>query len=134
MDGGGDFGLAKRERLCGRTLTGRLFNGGGSHSLSAYPVRVVCTMADRVDGMPPAMVLVSVSKRYFKRAVKRNRMKRQLREAYRKNKAIVTEAMEAHDGKTLLMAFMWMDSVERPTAVVEAKMQNLLQRIREQCL
>ena len=43
----------------------------------------------------PVSILVSVSKRRFKRAVKRNRVKRQIREAYRMNKhgllAVLTE-------------------------------------------
>ena len=81
--------------------------------------------------MPPAMVMMSVSKRYFKRAVKRNRMKRQLREAYRKNKALVISKMTGKPDQTLLMAFLWMDNVERPTEVVEQKVVNLLERISE---
>jgi ribonuclease P protein component len=67
--------LRKDERLCSRKALEELF-GGGHQSFSAYPVRAVF-MPNGLDGV---RILVSVSKRYFKRAVKRNRIKRQLRE------------------------------------------------------
>lgn len=49
---------------------------------------------------------VSVSKRYFKRAVHRNRIKRLLREAYRLNKGLFKEAFGE---KTMAMLF-WVSS------------------------
>ena len=76
-----------------------------------------------------AELLISVSKRYFKRAVKRNRVKRQIREAYRKNKALMTEALEKVSGKKLLVAVIWQDTKLHDTAMVESKMQVLLQRV-----
>ena len=57
---------------------------GGSRSFSVFPLRVVYLPVGELDA--PVSILVSVSKRYFKRAVKRNRMKRRIREAYRVNK------------------------------------------------
>lgn len=127
----GDFTLGKHERLCSKKLLETLFGGGGSHALSAYPVRVVYTLVEREPQMPPAMLMVSVSKRYFKRAVKRNRLKRLMREGYRKHKQLVWEAMDVKPSQTLIMAFMWMDNVERDAATVEAKIVNLLERIAE---
>ena len=57
---------------------------GGSRSCSLFPLRVVYLPVEELEA--DASILISVSKRRFKRAVKRNRVKRQIREAYRVNK------------------------------------------------
>ena len=77
-------------------------------------------------------MLVSVPKRCFKRAVKRNRVKRQVREAYRHLKHGVIEAMTArqHD-KKVVMAFICIDTNLHPTDRIARKMQNLLSRLEE---
>lgn len=75
--------------------------------------------------------LISVPKKCFKRAVKRNRVKRQVREAYRKNKDIVWKEMEKKTDKKLAMAFIWLSDELVPSSLVEYKMKNLLHRIGE---
>ena len=124
--------LAKQERVCSKLLIDRLFNGGKSHSMSAYPLRVVymyMQAEDIANDEPNTQLLVSVPKKCFKRAVKRNRVKRQVREAYRRNRSIVSEKLS--DGCRLVMAFIWLDPKLYDTAVVEVKMKNLIQRISE---
>ena len=81
------------------------------------------------DG-PAAQMLVSVPKRCFKRAVKRNRVKRQVREAYRKNKHILLDTVEAK-GLHLIMGVIWLDNELSPSAEVEKRLVNLLQRLAE---
>lgn len=71
-----------------------------------------------------AKFLVSVPKRCFKRAVKRNRVKRQVREAYRKNKAIVAR-------HNVAMAFIWLSDSLCNSNRVEATVINLLNRVNE---
>ena len=71
-------------------------------------------------------IMVSVSKRYFKRAVKRNRIKRQLREAYRLQKELLKPL-----GGGLDIAFLWTSDEVLSTEKVFQKMQNILQRIHE---
>ena len=71
-------------------------------------------------------MMVSVSKRCFKHAVDRNRVKRQVREAYRKHKAIVAE----HE---IVIAFIWLDNHLRSSEKVESSVIRLLQRI-DECL
>ena len=124
--------LTKQERVCSKLLIDRLFNGGKSHSMSAYPLRVVymyMQAEDIANDEPNTQLLVSVPKKCFKRAVKRNRVKRQDREAYRRNRSIVSEKLS--DGCRLVMAFIWLDPKLYDTAVVEVKMKNLIQRISE---
>lgn len=125
--------LTKGERLCSRTLIDRLFAGGHSRSLAAFPVRVVYMMKDR-DGLEPqAQVMFSVSKRRFKRAVKRNRVKRQLREAYRQNKYIVLDALRDRElfDQTVVIAFIWLDDKLHTSEDVTRSVVNLLRRISE---
>ena len=111
----------KTERLCSRKALEELF-GGGHRSVSAFPIRAVY-MPNNVGGV---RVMVSVSKRYFKRAVKRNRIKRQLREAYRLQKELLQPLSGGLD-----IAFLWTSDELLPTEKVFQKMQNLLQRIHE---
>ena len=70
--------LRKPERLSRKKIIEKMF-AGGSRSFSIFPLRVVWLPVEELD--VSASLLVSVSKRRFKRAVKRNRVKRQIREA-----------------------------------------------------
>ncbi len=80
--------FSKEERLCSKRLIALLFSKGSSFNL--YPLRFVYYTP---QDLPPAQtqVLISVSKRYFKRATDRNRLKRQMREAYRLNKQVLCQ-------------------------------------------
>jgi ribonuclease P protein component len=76
----------KEERLHSKKLIAELFSKGSSFNL--YPLRFVLLKQTEPSATPP-QVLVSVSKKYFKKAVDRNRLKRQLREAYRTHKHLL---------------------------------------------
>ena len=117
------YTLPKKERLKSRTLIGKLFTGTNK-SYSAYPVRIVF-MPVTDDSLPTASVMFSVSTKRFKRAVKRNLVKRQMREAYRKNKNILVDALEAK-GKKAVAAFLWLDKEIHETSEVEEKIRRLL--------
>lgn len=123
--------LPKRERMDSRKLIERLFCKGGSQSASVYPVRIVYMLADKNESEgPQAQMLVSVSKRHFKRAVKRNRVKRQVREAYRHNKQFAIEAANVV-GKNLYMAFIWQADRLYTSEEVTKSVKTLLQRMNE---
>lgn len=74
--------LGKAERLKSRKLIEQLFEQG--KSFSVFPLRIIY-MPINNDGIP-LKTGFSVSTRYFKKAVDRNRIKRQMREAYRLQK------------------------------------------------
>jgi ribonuclease P protein component len=124
--------LTKQERVCSRIVIDKLFKGGKSHSLSAYPLRVVYMLQRNDENtdvrQPKLQFLVSVPKKCFKRAVKRNRVKRQVREAYRKNKARLDNLP---DNESLVMAFIWLDDKTRSSADVETDVVSLINRIGE---
>ena len=82
-------GLPKYERICKENDIQALFDKGVG--VSVYPFRVIFLF--RCDESHPVTVriLVSVSKKRFHHAIKRNRVKRLMREAWRKNKAPLYE-------------------------------------------
>lgn len=124
--------LCKEERLHGRDAVEKLFKDAGSRSMVAFPVRVVYVLAPpQADTCVNTRMLVSVPKRQFKRAVKRNRVKRQVREAYRKHKHGLIEAVSRIGEQHLSLAFVWLDSKLYDTSVVEKKVEKLLMRIEE---
>ena len=123
--------FSKKERVTGRTLVTRLFKSGDSRSMSAYPLRAVYCLKEREEGEAAVRILVSVPKKCFKRAVKRNRVKRQVREAYRKNKELIDGCMSQQADQTLLLALIWLDERLFDSSDVEQKVQNLLVRIGE---
>ncbi len=78
-------GYPKDEKLKSRKSIDRLFSEG--KSIARYPLRLVYQPTDQAT----TQIGVSVSKKYFKKAVDRNYIKRILRECYRKNKQILPE-------------------------------------------
>ncbi len=106
----------------------RLFQGS-NHSVSAYPLRAVFLPVGTND-KEGVSVLISVPKKRFHDAVDRNRVKRQLREAYRKNKHALVDQM-ATRGEGLLIAFIYVSPQIEPTAYIEKRMTRLLGKISE---
>ena len=122
--------FSKRERLCSKKLIDTLFGPGRSHAMTAFPLKVVYRLVDNVTETN-VQVLISVPKKHFKRAVKRNRVKRQVREAYRKHKSYVTLRVKELTDKQLLIAFIWLSNELTDSVTVDQRVYNLLQRIGE---
>ncbi len=79
-----DETLPKSERLCGATAVADLFEHGKGVTEGCFR----CKYLVRADDGPSRLV-VSVPKRHFKRAVKRNLLKRRIRESYRRQKDLL---------------------------------------------
>lgn len=98
--------FSKEERLCSTKSIDNLFSQG--ESFIAYPLRVVYQIELEADEDKRfASLLISVSKKKFKRAVKRNRVKRLIREAYRLNKAPMKELLNQR-GVRMDIAFLYL--------------------------
>lgn len=120
--------LCKNERQNKRYIIGKLFDGEGK-SIQAFPLRVVYMPIEK-ESRYPVSILISVPKRHFKRAVKRNRVKRQIREAYRLNKHILYQAI-THLPHGMVLAFIWQDKELHSSEEIGHKMKSLLHRIAE---
>lgn len=125
--------LPKTERLYHKKLIDSLFGGGKSRSMTAFPLRLVYMPLETTNGQdaiqeaakePVSHMLVSVPKRNLHRANKRNRVKRQVREAYRRHKDIL-------DGHAFALAFIWLDAKLWTSAEVEQRVVSLLNRVME---
>ncbi len=83
-----------------------LFKEGVSHFI--YPIKILYLTYPLKDG--DYKVLISVSKRNFKRAVDRNLIKRRTKEAFRKNSFHIRKSLE---GKKLgvYIAFIYVSKV-----------------------
>lgn len=116
------YTLSKEERLSWKRYIDLLFAKG--QSFVAFPLRVVYLPVEE-ESLAPVSILVSVPKKKFKRAVKRNLIKRQVREAYRVRKYDLIDPLQ-EENKRLLVAFLYLDKEIRPFADMEKAMTKAL--------
>lgn len=76
--------LPKEERLSGKRSISRLMSEGRWGSCPGFKF---CCL--RQTGEDKGRIMVSVPKRFFKRAVKRNLLKRRIRESWRTQKSLL---------------------------------------------
>ena len=119
----------KRERMVSQRLIDDLFAGGNSHSVSSFPLRAVYKLCERNDHDEPLQMLISVPKKHFHHAVDRNRVKRQVREAWRLHKQLLAEALASD--KQLLIAFVWLSDTFLSTQEVEERVTGIVKRLQE---
>lgn len=79
--------FGRQEKLKSSILISKMFKEG--RSMNKFPIRLVFLPLEK-DKHEVHKAAVSVPKRSFKRAVDRTHLKRLMREAYRKNKYLVT--------------------------------------------
>ena len=96
---------------------------GKTHS--KFPIKVFFLPKENIESH---MAAFAVPKRNFKSAVDRNRVKRQLREAYRLNKQLLEEI----SGKKFVMLFLFLGKVKPQYAEVEKAMVKLLKKLRDE--
>ena len=125
------YTLSKAERLYSKTMIERLF-AGGNKSFPVFPIRVVYMFLSPEESSADVSILISVPKKRFKHAVKRNLVKRQIREAYRCHKYILLDALHQHEiSHKMALAFIWLDNKVYSTGDVENRVKKLLYHIAE---
>jgi len=114
------YTFGKAEKLKSRKQIERLFVEG--NSLKEFPLRI--RFLKLSESVIPVKAAFSVPKRNFKLAVKRIRIKRLLRESYRKNKHCLFEELK---GEYIVM-FLYTDRVEWKQEDLDKKMISLLNK------
>jgi len=118
-----DRSFPKAERLCSKKLISQLFAKGSAFNL--YPLRFVFLKAETPLPEFPE-VLISVSKKYFKRAHDRNRLKRQIREVYRLNK----HKIMSENGQSLsVLGIVYIGKEKNKYQLIEKKLNLGLERL-----
>lgn len=113
-----DARYPKEQKLKSHTTIARLFTEG--KSVAKYPLRLVYVP---IEAGPNHEIGVSVSKKYFKKAVDRNYYKRVVRETYRTRKALLAPL----PGTYAAMLF-YQTSEHLAFTEIEALMDALLQK------
>lgn len=110
------FSFPKKEKLTSKIIIDRLFKE--AESRFKYPFRVLF-LSDVSYTEPFPQLVISVSKRNFKRSVDRNRIKRLIREAYRLQK---TELNDLFPEKPAYLAILY-------TAKEEIQLEELKKKL-----
>jgi ribonuclease P protein component len=116
----------KEERLCNKKLIDELFHNGSS--FLCYPFKASWLVIDE-PWQIPAQILISVSKKRFKRAVDRNLVKRRIREAYRLNKQQQLYDLLNSAGKKIALSVGYIGKEIAPYELIEKKMLKLLTQL-----
>ena len=115
----------KHERLKSKRYFDALFAKG--KSIKSYPIRVIFLEFNEenfegIKSLPnQSQVAFSVPKKRFKKAVDRNRIKRQMREAYRLNKHLLN--------KNYAMVFVYLPNEKLAYQTIEKAMVKALEKL-----
>jgi ribonuclease P protein component len=120
-----EFTFHKEERLCSQKVIGELFTSG--ESFLSYPLKVVFLKVE-LSQIYPAQAAFTVSKRNFKQAVKRNILKRRMRESYRLNKPGFYEELNSKNLRIALM-FVYVGKEISEYAIIEKGMISAFKKL-----
>jgi ribonuclease P protein component len=111
----------KKERLKSKKLFEQVFQDG--KSLKQYPLKLIYLGAELTEDVK-CQAGMAVPKRRIRKAVKRNRIKRLMREAYRLNKEPIFNKILGN----YALLFLYLGKEDPEYAEVEGSMKTLLLR------
>jgi ribonuclease P protein component len=124
-----NFKLTRNERLSGRKRIEHLYANGKSFHLPS--IRVMWILNTEEEILSLSQVMFSAPKKKFKKAVTRNRLKRLMRESYRKNKHLLYDFLEEKN-KNIHLSIVFTGSADISYAETEGKIILTLQRLIEE--
>jgi ribonuclease P protein component len=116
------YSLKKHEILRSKKKIKELFENGSSFFLYPYKVFILPEPTEE-----NTKVLFSVSKKYFKKAVDRNLIRRRMREAYRLNKILLKDLQNRPF--SLSIALVYISRFKLPYSDIENKLKQVLIRL-----
>ena len=116
------FTLKKHEILRSKKNIKELFDNGSSFFL--YPFKVYFLPNSNIE---TNQTLFSVPKKYFKKAVDRNLVRRRIREAYRLNKNILVA--DQKESFSLSIALIYISKFKLPFNDIEIKLKQVFARL-----
>ena len=118
--------MAKRDRLKSDKIIARLFESG--QTLRKYPIILRWIEVEPEEGKGPLLFSVSVSRRNFKSAVARNRLKRRIREAFRLNSPDLRDYLR-EQGRQMALMFIFTGKDEVEFERISHIVVSLIQRL-----
>ncbi len=112
----------KSERLKSRTLISNLFGKG--KAFYSHPFKIIW-LETELPVKHNVQLLISVSKRNFPKAVDRNKIKRLLRESFRKNKSLLNNILEKNSMKCAL-AIIYQGKIIQKYNDIEQRMIKMI--------
>ncbi len=119
------YSFPKQEKLCGQLRIAALYKHG--KRFTAYPLRVTY-LVESTEEEGGLQILIWAPKSLFKRANKRNRLRRLMREAYRLNAVALKEKCKAEQ-LHLQIAFNYIAPEELDYHQIEKAMRKALRNI-----
>lgn len=120
--------LSKAERLCGIKTINSLFENGRYLNLNHFRVVYLFFDTDTDIELPPARILISIPKRYFKKAVIRNLLKRRIREAFRKSKYDLNNNL-VEKNRRIDIAIVWTGKTIASYAEIDVSVKEMIKRL-----
>ncbi|PHS67351.1 MAG: ribonuclease P protein component [Flavobacterium sp.] len=115
-----NFSFPKSEKLKSRKTIELLFSEG--KSFSKFPIKVFFIPVENAENTQAGF---AVPKRNFKRAVDRNRIKRQMRESYRLQKHV----LNSENGLKFAIFFLYIGKEKLSYSKIETAMESLIKKL-----
>jgi ribonuclease P protein component len=116
--------FTKSERLCSKVIIDDVFGTG--KTIVGPSFKLIWKKAESIQPVS-VQILITVPKRNFKKAVDRNKIKRRIREIYRKNKQIIYQQAKSQS-YYLMLIYTGKDIIEYKEA--EEKIIKLFERLK----